>query len=101
LSQEVYIYGDSVFYNVSVRNDLDEKRRFRHHHGYRRPDAQNPSHRDLLMPDILPRRRYGFYGDLQGAGELLQRGCTVFFVNRDGRREPRDCSVSDGVRFSG
>ena len=96
LSQEVYIYGDSVFYNVSVRNNLDEKRRFAITYGYVDPTPKTHVI-GTFMPDIYPGDAYGFYGDFKVL-ESFYSGMYVFFVTATDVENP-DCSVSDGVRF--
>jgi len=96
LSQEIYSYGDSIFYNVSVRNDMDEKRRIAISYGYVDPTPKTHVI-GTFVPEIYPGDSYGFSGDFKVL-ETFYSGLYVFFVTATDVEDPA-CSESDAVRF--
>ncbi len=96
VSQDVYNYGDAVYYNVSVINNQDEKRRIAISYGYVDPTPKTHII-GTFMPDIYPGDAYFFSGDFKVLDHFYS-GKYVFFVTATDVHNP-ECTVSDAMQF--
>jgi hypothetical protein len=96
VNQDVYNYGDAVYYNASVINNQDEKRRIAISYGYVDPTPETHVI-GTFMPDIYPGDAYVFFADFKVL-DTFYSGKYVFFVTATDVHNP-DCSVSDAMQF--
>jgi len=96
LSQDVYNYGDAIYYNVSVANNQDEKRRIAISYGYVDPTPKTHVI-GTFVPDIYPRDDYVFSADFKVLDSFYS-GKYVFFVTATDVHNP-ECSFSSAIQF--